>query len=66
MDCQYECDGGFQSRVALELLSDLGLCEQCVARSRAEIADHAVQVAKNRQLQLSIRQYLFRVYEQII
>ena len=60
----YKCDSGFQACVACELMTELGLEKQCVAKSRAEFADHAVRFALNRPQQLAIRNYLLRICPQ--
>ena len=57
----YQNENGFQSRVAWELAAELGLEKQCVATSRAEFEELAVQYALNRPQQRAIRQYVIRI-----
>ena len=44
----YQADQGMQARVAWELATELGTEEQCVAKSRSDFEEHAVQFALNR------------------
>ena len=60
----YKSDVGFQTRVAWELATELGLEGECVAGSRAEFEEHAVQFALNRPQQRAIRDYLRRICKQ--
>ena len=60
----HKSDLGFQSCVSRELMTELGLEEQCVAESRAEFEELAVQYALNRAQQIAIHSYLLRTYKQ--
>jgi hypothetical protein len=54
-----------QARVGYEVNAEIGLLQECGAKNRASFVEHApVQFGLNRPLQIAIRSFLQRSFEQ--
>ncbi len=60
----YESECGMQARVGYEVNAEIGLLQECAAKNRASFVEHAVQFGLNRPLQIAIRSFLQRSFEQ--
>ena len=60
----YQSENGMQARVALEVLAELGMLDECAAKDRDSFVEHAVKFGRNRPLQLALRSFMMRCDEE--